>query len=79
MTARNSDRHREVLFGDRAMPNFVTSPALPDEGAAGRAQQIPQRTVELRRHSDTRRLGFAQRRDLHEQRCRIDVRMIVRQ
>jgi hypothetical protein len=40
---------------------------LPHEDAAGVAQQVPQRAVELRRHSDRSRFGFAQCGDLQEQ------------
>ena len=58
---------------------LVATTSLPDEGAAGGAQQVPQRAVELRRHSDRGRFGFAQCGDLQEQRSGIDVRMIVRQ
>jgi hypothetical protein len=43
------------------------------------AQQITQRPVKLRRHSDRDRLGFAQGGDLQEQGFRIDAGMIVRQ
>jgi hypothetical protein len=59
MTARNSDRHREVPLGDRAAPNFVTSPALPDEPASRGTRQVAQFAIELRRHSNGNRFGFA--------------------
>jgi hypothetical protein len=50
MSAANSDRHREVSPGDRAMPNLVTTFSLADESAAGSAKQVSKRAVELRRH-----------------------------
>jgi hypothetical protein len=46
---------------------LVAAAALPHEDAAGVAQQVPQRAVELRRHSDRSRFGFAQCGDLQEQ------------
>lgn len=79
MATRNADRHREVSPGERAALDLVAAAALPHEGAAGGAQQVPQRAVELRRHSDHGRFGFAQCGDLQEQRSGIDPRMIVRQ
>ena len=51
VAARDADRHREVSSGDRAVPDFVAALALSNHGAAGSAQQVPQRPVKLRRHS----------------------------
>jgi hypothetical protein len=50
VSARNTHRHCEIPFRDRAAPDFVAAFALPNESATGRAQQLPQRAVELRRH-----------------------------
>jgi hypothetical protein len=66
VAAWNSDRDGEVSFGDRAVPDFVASLALADKKTAGAAQQIPQRLVELRRHSRSGWFGFAQRSDLQK-------------
>jgi hypothetical protein len=41
--------------------------ALPDQSAAGGAQQVAQGPIELRGHSGRGGLGFAQRGDLQEQ------------
>ena len=79
VSARNADRHGKISFGNRAVPDFVTAAPLPDQRAAGGAQQIPQRAIELRRHSACGRFGFAQRGNLQEQRFRSNIGMIVRQ
>jgi len=67
MAARNADRHGEIPLGDRAMPDFMAALALPDQSAAGGAQQVAQGPIELRGHSGRGGLGFAQRGDLQEQ------------
>ena len=77
VAAGNPDRNRKVSLCDRAVPDFVAASPLPDEPAAGRAQQLPQGSVELRRHSADSRLGFAQGSDLQEQIARIDIGVIV--
>ena len=66
VATRNADRHGEISFRDRAMPNFVAAVALPHENATRGTQQIAQRLIKLRRHSGCGRLGFAQRGDLQE-------------
>jgi hypothetical protein len=38
--ARDADRHREIPFRDRAMPDFVTALALPNQRASCSAQQV---------------------------------------
>jgi hypothetical protein len=79
VTAGNADRHCKVSLRDGAVPDFVAAASLPDQRAAGGAQQIPQRPIELRSHSARDRVCFAQRGDLEEQRFRRDIRVIVRQ
>lgn len=75
----NANGHREISLGDRAVPDFVTALALPYHSTTRRSQKIPQRPVELRRHSSAQRLGFAQGGDLQKQISRVETRMIVRQ
>ena len=69
------------LFPDIAsliQATLAASP-LPDQRAAGSAQQIPQRAIEPRRHSARGRFGFAQRGDLQEQLIGCDIGVIVGQ
>jgi hypothetical protein len=66
VSAGNADGHGEVSLRDWAVPDFVTAAPLPDQRATGGAQQVPQRAIELRRHSAGSRFGFAQRGDLQE-------------
>jgi len=61
----------EISSRDRAVPDLMAAAALPNESAARRAQQLPQLAIKLRRHSGQRLLGFAQRSDLNEYRCRV--------
>jgi hypothetical protein len=79
VAAWDADRHGEVPLGDRAVPDFVAAFALPHEHTTCIAQQIAQRTVELRSHSGGDRFGFFQRRDLKEQIGGIDAGVVVRQ
>jgi len=48
--AWDTDRHGEITFSDRAVPNFVAALALPDQRAAGGPQQVAQRAIELLSH-----------------------------
>jgi hypothetical protein len=59
VTAGNADRYREVSLRDRAVSDFVAASALPNQSTTCGAQQIPQRAIELRRHSARSRFGFA--------------------
>ncbi len=77
VAAGDADGHGKIPLRDRAMPDFVAATSLPDQRAAGGAQQIPQGAIELRRHSARGRFGFAQRSDLQKQRFRSDVGVIV--
>ena len=66
------------------MPNqvcafFVTPLALSDQSAASRAQEVPQWTIKLRRHSSGVRFSLAQRGYLKKHRGGIEPGMIVRQ
>jgi hypothetical protein len=67
VAARDSNRHREISLGDRAMPNLVAALALPHHHAARGTQQVAQGSVELRRHLRRGGLCFTQRGDLQEQ------------
>ena len=78
VTARDTDWHGEAAGRDWAAPDLVTALALPDQRAAGRAQEIAQPNIELRGHSSGERLGFAQRGKLKKDRSRFDAGVIVR-
>lgn len=78
MPTGDSDRHDKVAPRNRALPDFVTAPALPDKRASRLSQQISQQPIERRRHSGRRRSCFAQGRNLDENRGRIDIGKVVR-
>ena len=50
VAARNADGHRKISLRDRAVPDLVAAAPLSDQRTTGRAQQITQRAIELRRH-----------------------------
>ncbi len=50
VAAWDSDRHGEIGFGYRTVPDFVTTFALSNQVAASSRQQITQQSVERRSH-----------------------------
>jgi hypothetical protein len=66
VTAHDPERYGKIPAGDRTVPNLVAALALPYERASRRTEQIPQRTIELRSHSDNRGFRPAERGDLQK-------------
>src|SRR5689334_224135 len=50
VAAWNTDRHCEITLRQRTGPDFMAALALPNKRAAGCAQQVSRRAIELRGH-----------------------------